>query len=180
MISELHCYLALFSLFHAFFSVVLPSAPFQLPLLWLQLITLAVGPNYSIIFLRLLSHGLDIKIPTATVSSWETVAIYYLETHCCCLLCDKVLIVKMTSPIVCRERKIQWKGVVNVHHLCSFHRLKQSCMSQKPNGVPYTENRNKKKGSKPNAYMTACRFSWHTAFFPSSTKHVLRLSALTI
>lgn len=62
-----------------------------------------------------ISRPCDIKIPTVTVRSWETDAIYCSETLCSCTLLDKVSTGKMTSPIVHRERKACSQAAGQMH-----------------------------------------------------------------
>lgn len=67
-----------------------------------------------------------LKSQTVSVRSGETDAIYCSETLCSCILLDKVLTGKMTSPIVCRERKAcRW--VAWQMHVISPYSADQNC-----------------------------------------------------
>lgn len=72
-----------------FLSSFLPSASPETALLSMQLITVTVGPNCSIIS-HVISHPCDIKILTMMVKSRETDAIYHSETLCSHTVLDKV------------------------------------------------------------------------------------------
>lgn len=102
--------------------ILIPCPPFshqppETALLWLQHITLTVGPNCSIIF-HVISHPCDIKIPTMTVKSKEMDAIYHSETLCSHTVLDKVLtgnkkaaiVKRMSSPNTLLAKIVFWHG----------------------------------------------------------------------
>lgn len=84
-----------------FLSSFLPLASPETTLLSMQLITVTVGPNCSIIF-HVISHPCDIKILTMMVKSRETDAIYHSETLCSRTVLDKVLTGNRMAAIVKR------------------------------------------------------------------------------